>query len=1035
MLLGDRFILIGMNSPTPHTPAISELAPLTSGYYTIPAGIAFASCLARGVLAAFGSADALSSVQILLPSRRAVQSLQAAFIEVADGQPLLLPKMSPIGDIDEEASDILSLSLDNLAAGELELPASISQIEKQLILTRLIERMPLAGQAVSAPQAIRLAQSLSHLLDQIYQAGSVPDRLTEQVPEDLAHHWQNILLFLNIIIEHWPQILHSRGLLDPVIRKMKLADQQIKSWQLSAPTHPVILAGSTGSLPKTQQIMAAVAKLPYGMVVFPGLDNRAFSQTESQAITEDTGHPFHQLLKTLAHLEIMPEEVRSWPAAVVADRQQSVAGASRESRTQFLMQLFKPAPLTREWRRIREDYPDMDRSAIAGLSVITADDVQQEADIIASVMRKTLEQAGKTAMLVTPDRKLARQVRAALLKWNLDIEDSAGIDLADSRVGSFLVLIAEWFASKGSAQNLLALLKHPLASAGLPYARYSALVRALEIDGLRGYLADSSIEGISARLRSQKDSAELVTFYERHILAALAPLTALFDTTSPSIGALADAHGRAAEQLAQSDIKNEALLKLWETPDGKQAASLLAQLADTGRQNPVKHNQYAAIFQALCSGHVVRKVWRSHPRLAILGTVEARMQTADLVILGGVNEGVWPPRQQADPWTNEKIRDALGLPDRRWRSGLSAHDFFMLASLPNVMITRSARADDAPTTPSRWIERMQAVLQAAALGDGLVTVLDKDIIAGMSACQNLPVQPIEMPRPCPSLALRPKQYSATDFDVLISDPYQIYARKVLRIRPLEAIDKRPDNALKGTIIHDVLAAFLKAYPTGPLPEDAVDKLCALAAPRFQPYLVHPPVRLFWQHKFQQIAEWFCHAEQQHRAELEKSYSEETARITIATPAGEVAITARADRLDSYRDGRVSIIDYKTGSMPNKKAVQEGRAAQLLVEAALLGVGGFPIKLASQTDNDLDAVQLHYWQLTGHRGRIAEIKDVTPNGLQLASVLEQLEALVMRFSDADTPFLPEPDPASRPKFSDYRHLARVREWRPQEVKDD
>ena len=161
----------------------------------------------------------------------AVQSLQAAFIEAANGQPLLLPKMAPIGDVDEEASDILSLSLGRSAAGGPTLPDSISPVEKQLILTRLIERLPLAGQTVSAPQAIRLAQSLGHLLDQIYQAGSVPDTLTEQIPDDLAHHWQQILTFLNIIIENWPQILHSRGLLDPVIRKMKLADQQIESWQ------------------------------------------------------------------------------------------------------------------------------------------------------------------------------------------------------------------------------------------------------------------------------------------------------------------------------------------------------------------------------------------------------------------------------------------------------------------------------------------------------------------------------------------------------------------------------------------------------------------------------------------------------------------------------------------------------------------------------------------------------------------------------------------------------------------------------------
>ena len=250
----------------------------------------------------------------------------------------------------------------------------------------------------------------------------------------------------------------------------------------------------------------------------------------------------------------------------------------------------------------------MDKSAISGLSVIAARDMQQEADIIAVVMRKTLEDKTKTAMLVTPDRKLARQVRAALLKWDLDIEDSAGTPLKDSYAGSFLTLIAEWFASAGRAQDLLALLKHPLASAGLPYAKYQKLVRRLESEGLRGYLAIALLRGISARLRAQKNSAEILAFYEQNILGALAPLTALLEHPGPSLDVLADAHGKAAELLAQSDIENEAVLKLWESPDGKQAAALLAELSETGHENAIKQSEYAGVFRALSEGYVVRRV-------------------------------------------------------------------------------------------------------------------------------------------------------------------------------------------------------------------------------------------------------------------------------------------------------------------------------------------------------------------------------------------------------------------------------------------
>ena len=166
----------------------------------------------------------------------------------------------------------------------------------------------------------------------------------------------------------------------------------------------------------------------------------------------------------------------------------------------------------------------------------------------------------------------------------------------------------------------------------------------------------------------------------------------------------------------------------------------------------------------------------------------------------------------------------------------------MLAAHDEVIITRSIRADDAPTTPSRWLERMEAVLHASALKGGLVTTADAEVMAAISACQHLPIQAIEMPRPCPALSLRPKQYSATDFDMLISDPYQIYARKILRLRPLDEMDKRPDNALKGNLIHEILGDFLQRYPGGDLPEDAAEQLCRAADKCFAPYLAHPPGR-------------------------------------------------------------------------------------------------------------------------------------------------------------------------------------------------
>ncbi len=1015
---------------SPDTEHQEQRFSLSSGYYTIQAGRPFAHDLAHAILKHMPGMDMLSTTHILVPSRRSVQALQAAFIQACKGQPILLPKITPIGDIDEDNSDILAAGL----TADLVLPEAVSQLEKQLILSQLIQRLRIAGHAISPTQAIKLASSLGRLLDQMNQMGCLdtdkPFLLEKTVPENLAAHWLDILKFLDIIFRAWPQILAEQGRMDPVVKRLELANLQIKSWIENPPQTPVILAGSTGSLPKTVEMMRVIGQLPSGLVVFPGLPPKPFDKQDKQAIAEDTGHPLHQLFTTLEQLQLEPENIRIWP-----DTQPSQDKSKQQQeayRTVFLTELFKPAPQTRSWRSIRENYPEIDGQAIDGMRYISAADMQQEADIIACLMRHALQTKDQTAMLVTPDRKLAKQVRAALLKWELDIEDSAGVSLSDTSVGEYLLLIAQWFIHAGDAHSLLALIKHPLASGGMNAAAFAVQARKLEKQVLRGYLNQSDFKGIKEVLRGSKKFKDLADFYEDHILAPLHPLTVLREQPNTDLARIADAHGQAAEQMAQSDIENAGLLRLWDRPDGKIAVQLLAELADKGTQNPIKIEDYASVFRILASEHTVRKSWRNHARLSILGTVEARMQSADLVILGGVNEGVWPPKQQADPWTNQVIREAVGLPDRRWRSGLSAHDFFMLAHHRNIVITRSARSDDAPTTPSRWIERMFAVLKAAALDKAMKTGVPEALDIALNADKALPVQPTQRPEPCPEIALRPRQFSATEFDIWIGDPYQIYARKILRLRKLDDINKKPDAALRGTLIHNILAEYLKDYLTGPLPDDAFAKLPAAAKISFSQYLSYAPVRLFWLQKFDEILKWFLEEETVRRQTLSKSYVECNGEFTIQSANGPVKITARADRIDIYNDNQLCLIDYKTGNPPSKKEVENGRATQLLVELALIEQHAFGFEIPEVA---LTSAKLEYWQLSGHKDREGSIQEVTPKTLETERIMENITALISAYDEADKPYLPEPDSDYRPKFSDYRHLARIREWRPQDVDND
>ena len=995
-----------------------------SGLFTIKAGHGFAEMLVRGICARAGSAEALATWRIYLPSHRACQTIQAAFLEYMDGQPVMLPSLMPLGEGDELTEEIF----DEIVSGHTQiLPAEISTTQRQFMLARLIGAMRIGGQNISQKQALILAADLARLMDQMRQADITAEQLDQIIPDRFSTHWQDIVRFLDIIMRLWPELLGRLGRLDPVEKKLKIVEMLTNSWQTSPPAHPVVIAGSTGSLPSTLKMMRAVLGLPAGMVVLPGLANQIDSDDDIDAISTDSGHPQHQLFSLLEQLDMRPSQVADFCAE--ADTQ---TGSNMLQRRALWQEVFRPYRQTHLWRRSDKGQTSLSEQAVEGISLMGCRDRYHEADIIAGLMRKTLESKQKTALLVTPDRKLARGVRAALLRWGLDVEDSAGEPLGQSRTGSYLGLVAQWACTGGDAHRLLALAKHKFASGGLEMAAFNRQIRRIETAILRRTLPSAGAEAIATYLDEFDDDGRLADFYRAHILAPLQPLAEVMALPSASLSQLADAHGKSAEMLAQTDQQDEALLTLWGEADGRIAAQLLSEMALYGDDIMLKPFEYADYFQQLAANIPVRKKWRSHPRLAILGTVEARMQSADLVILGGLNEGIWPPAPDTSPWINQEIRGALGLPDRHWRTGLSAHDFFMLAHSPNLVITRSETADEGTATASRWWQRLEAVLLATRLDRRLYSRLPADIQAGFEGLVPDAASPCQMPAPCPALSVRPRTLWATDMDVLISDPYAIYAKYILGLRPLDDVDRPADAALRGTIFHDCLATFLAAYPDGDLPDDAQGRLESIADNYFSAFASNVKITRFWRASFSQIARWFIEQETERRKYITYSLTEVKGKIDIDVDEGAVSIGAKADRLDFTADNLCHVIDYKTGTPPTKAQVTKGRATQLMIEAFIARAGAF------DGQNDTGSVEidrLEYWQLSGKEQLAGQIKDVTPTAFDPDSYFEDLTSLIRWFDDPAASYPSEPDSQNRPRFSNYRHLARVREWRRHEVGDD
>lgn len=980
--------------------------------YTIDAGVPFLDALAAGLMArAGGDPLALARLTVLLPTRRAARSLAEAFLRQGDGQPLLLPRLVPVGDID---ADELAILADETADDEtLDLPPAMPELKRRLLLAQLVLRWGEArgtGPVTAAP-AVPLAAELARFLDEVAAEGCGLANLDRLVPEEHAKHWQQVVQFLGIVSQHWPQALAEAGCLDAAERRNRVLARQAEAWRARPPADPVVAAGITGGVPAVADLVAAVASLPNGVVVLPGLD-RETDTTEWEAIADDPTHPQHLLARLLARLAVAPGSVVTWPAPGMA--------RGRPERMALLRTALAPASRSHRWAILR----GLPAGATEGIARIDSPGPQEEATTIALLMRRQLETPAATAALVTPDRDLARRVAAELRRWDIAVDDSAGTPLAKTPPGAFLRLLLACVAEDFAPLPLLALLKHPLAAGGLPPATFRELTRRLEIAALRGPRPGAGIEGLGEVVVGTRELGDHV----RRIGATLAPLTAALAADNIELAALVQAHIRAAEALAASGDESGDR-RLWREPAGEAAALWLNELLGAAREFPkLAGADYPALFEALIAAPVVRPPYGRHPRLSIWGLLEARLQQADLVILGGLNESVWPVRADSDPWLSRPMRRDFGLPPPEQRIGRAAHDFAQSLAARAVVLTRAARVEGNPTVPSRWLLRLETALRAAGLDPKLpgdFAVDGPPLAWQMRLDDPGRVERAKPPEPRPPLAARPRQLSVTEIETWLRDPYAIYARHVLRLRPLDPIDADPGAADRGTFIHDALDLFLREFPRD-MPEDAEERLIAIGRECFGEALQHPNVHAFWWPRFERIAGWVVETERERRALVVQSFGEITGTLTLPAKGGPFTLSGKADRIDRRGDGDLDIIDYKTGGLPQKNEVESGYAPQLALEAAIAAAGGFPGVPAAPV------AALIHWRLTGRDPAGEARKDVdgaAEVAARAAAARDGLQRLIAAFDDPATPYRAWPQPEKRPRYSDYAHLARVAEWLP------
>jgi ATP-dependent helicase/nuclease subunit B len=966
--------------------------------FSISSSAPFAETLAKGVIARYGASPlVLADVTIYLPTRRAARTFGDAFARILGGS-ALLPEFRPLGDVDEGEFEF------DAAGDALDLAPAITPIRRRLLLATLVQRWHAARKRsdLSFNQALAHADGLCGLLDEIETHSADIEKLETLVEgARLATHWNEVRDFLRLLRDEWPKLLAAEGAINPAARR-NLALSALAE-RLKRNPQPVIAAGSTGSIPATANLLATIAQLPQGAVVLPGLD-RALEEETWDRVGDDPAHPQFGLKQLIERIGVKRADVRDWSDA-----------NDNEPRAKLLGEVLRPAPTTDAWRRIADTNPPFVLEGLKGLTLVEAADPSEEASAIALMLRKTLETKDETAALITPDRALARRVTAELTRFGVEIDDSAGQPLARTPAGAFLCLLAEAAAAKFAPVPLFALLKHPLVSLGGDRAALLGRVRRLDLE-LRGPRPDPGLAGIARHIEKRERLAAWFAI----VADALKPLEAQMESESATLADIIDAHVGAAERLARGV---DGTLHVWEREAGTAASILLASLREAAEDIPaIEPTSYAPLFRQLAEETPVRPAYGLHPRLSILGPLEARLQSFDVTILGGLNEGTWPRAVAADPWLSRPMRAEMGLESPERAIGLSAHDFASFAARPRVILTRATKAEGAQTIAARWLQRLQQFSKGLGVSDALAPSEDWMGIA-RSLREITQVSRLQRPSPTPPVALRPRELSVTGIEVWRRDPYAIYAEHILKLEELDPLDASIGPLERGRLVHEALETFIRENP-GDLPANAASRLVEIADAIFRKMEIPAASRAIWQPRFAHAARWFVGEERKRRADIVGSHVEVKGELFIIGPAGSFKLKGRADRIDILKSGGGAIIDYKTGNPPTDPQMHAFLAPQLPLEGAMLAEGVFT------GIGKLVPEELVYVRFSGGADPGAwRAADVDAPQLS-ADAHAWLAKRVAQYDDPAQGYLSRAIAFRANERGPYDHLARVGEWTPE-----
>ena len=966
--------------------------------FNVPLGNDLCDVTAQWILQTSGQDPlTVSSTILLLPNNRAIKAMTEAFVRHA-APGLLLPRMVAVGDM--QLDEVLGPLLDPIASEDIIWPV-IGSFDRLMLLARLAQEHRPQGTFLSSAEALRLARKLAELIDELEVDLVDFDALSDiAIEADLAGHWQRAYGQLLTILPAYRAELAARKLMGPAERRNKLLAGLERRLAERSFDMPIIAVGITTSAKAVAKLLRRVALIPNGQVILPGVDLELAKDrwdSFSAAVEPENVptrrrnfevHPQFHLKHLLDLMGIDRSEIDTLPTARV------------ERVADTISEIFCLPEHSVGWQELAPS-----RKALSHTQWFEADDSALEAKAIAVRIRGELEQAEKRIALITPDRELAVRVAAQLRRWDIYVDDSAGIPLLQTPNGSLALALVDAISGRFSGTSVLAIAKHPLVFAGPDRLDWLDKVRLLDLE-LRGAANGVGLSAITRRLENaRKVKPELVEWWQGFV-QILAPLENVDGQPfSFIIDALRDVATNLTNGAVWRGASGRELGRMWEEVSGGDL-STLGRIDATG---------LAATFNEIFSCAVVRPPYGGHPRVAIYGLLEARLQQADLIICSGLNEGTWPQIAQPDPWLAPAIRRHLKLPTLDRNIGLSAHDLATALGGGKVLLTRARRDRGGPTVASRFLLRIKALtadeLEQDQQSLALAAQLDEP-------ANKVPFESRPLPRP--SVKQRLVSLSVTDFDQLKSDPYSFYAKRILGLRVLEKVDAEPSFAWRGSLVHDLLEQWFKQD------DCAVDKLVQRVDDLLAQEATDPLLRALWQPRIAAGLRWVAE-------ETKKQMHDHGRVVAVAEQPGKVdimgiTVNGRVDRIDRLTDGSLVIVDYKTGMPPSTKQVNAGFALQL----GLIGYMAEQIAIKGVAGH---ATEFEYWSLAKNKDKFGHIavptttrtNDKKPLSTEfVAFAVAQAEEAIAQWILGDAPFTAKLHPEFA-HYGDYDQLMRLQEW--------